>query len=120
MGDYPKLVEKWDKHTVELIKDLYSICRQEWEIDSNEMGYYHQDTAVDIAEEILYNVIHPDYTLHWYSSERPKAIRIECDPDHPVVKVWLYYPYNITVFLDCGIENDSTVIYVRVSRGGEE
>ena len=111
MVEYDKLYKDWNQRTIEIIKELYAMCLEKWEMEWNLAHYYVQDKAIDLIEELMYNALTQDYALHWWSNERPRAIQLECNPTNTSVKAWLYYPFGKTLFVEALIEGEEAKIY---------
>ena len=113
--EYKQLLDSFEKTVVEAVEELYRLCVEEW--DDPEAGYGMRDKVIDITEKILMNAFTYDYGLHWYSFERPKAVRIECYPETIHVKVWLYYSYNMIAYFNAWKEQDGVRIVSDFFRG---
>jgi len=118
MEEYVKLREKFNERAKEIIGEIYEICHMTWEIDFNEAGYYWHDKVIDLTENLMYNIFLQDMGIHWYSLERPRAIRLECYPRVKGFRVWLYYPYDIIAYGDFMVEDNGELrIVFDVFRG---
>jgi len=104
MEDYIHLTEKYEAILKEKITELHKICLSEWEVYNTSVGI--EDRAIDVAEEILNNIIVKDRAFHYYSSERPRAVEVECYPNVVRVKVKLYYSFDIIAYIDAMIQDD--------------
>jgi len=103
---------KVNKRALEIAKEIYDTCLTAWEIDFNEAHYYYQDKVIDLLEELLYNLDYERVLVHFYSYDRPRAIRITCDKKEKLFKAWLYYAtLHIILYLEISFSEDYATVY---------
>jgi hypothetical protein len=92
----------------EIANEVYATCLSEWIIDSDS-GYSRSDKVIDLLEELIYNIDHKDTLIHFYSSDRARAVGIECDKVEKRFRAWLYY-HTIIAYINVDLRGQSPTV----------
>jgi hypothetical protein len=98
-----------DKELIEIAREIIKLCRSKWDPNDNNT----RNMVINLVNEFLYNTIvnrnHTRKISHFYNTEEPIAMAIECGQEEEDLDVWLYYQHT-SVYLGILIEGNK--IYV--------